>query len=225
MKLTIRHVYDFGADAERVGPDLVRPDAWDALRETPGPFELPATREDWERKAETPELAARARDVAALAARLGATRVCSYGAGNAGLELLLSRAAPDLLITCTDFTPRTVARLAALFPEADVIGHDLVTDPPLRADLHVMHRIDTELGNTAWRDVLARYREPVLFVPGLVLTFPVLLKELARRLRRPRAARAGYFRTRDALRSLWAQTHREERLAVGSLEAFLLKRR
>jgi len=32
MRLTLRHVYDFGADRHLVGDNLIRPGAWDALR-------------------------------------------------------------------------------------------------------------------------------------------------------------------------------------------------
>ena len=46
MRLTVRHHFDFGADRALVGHDLVRPEAWNALRtQTRGPFALPPTRE------------------------------------------------------------------------------------------------------------------------------------------------------------------------------------
>lgn len=225
LRLTVRHFYDFGEAAERVGRDLVRPEAWDVVRETPGPFELPAGRVEWEAKAYTPQLAARARDIAGVAARLGARSLCSYGVGNARLELNVARAAPGLRLVCTDFTPRTVARLRLLFSEAEVVEHDLRTDPPREAELQLMHRIDAELPADAWKAVFPRFREPVLLVPALLLTWVDAAREVARRVRKPRAARAGYFRNEDALRDLWAATHDDERLRVGELDAFLLTRR
>ena len=223
MRLTLRHVYDFGADAERLGRDLDRPETWDALRETPGVFQLPATRGAWEERARTPELASRARDIAALARRLGARSVASYGVGNAGLELNLSRELPEVRLSCGDYTPRTVERLRGLFPEATVVRHDLRADGPLEADLHLMHRIDAELTADEWRRVLARYGEPILFVPALLLGWVTAAKEILRRVRKPRATRAGYFRTEDALRDLWEPTHTDERLPVGDLTGFLLR--
>jgi hypothetical protein len=116
VRLTLRHTYDFGADRAVVGGDLVRPGAWDALRDTAGPFGLPATRAEWEARAASPQLAARARSVVELARGLGVESLCSHGAGTAVLELNVVRAAPELRLVCTDFAPRAAARLRRLFP-------------------------------------------------------------------------------------------------------------
>ena len=49
----MRHHYDFGADRPVVGDDLVRAEAWDALRtRTSGAFAVAASREDLERSAD-----------------------------------------------------------------------------------------------------------------------------------------------------------------------------
>lgn len=223
MKVTLPHYYDFGPERVRIGADLVHPAAWDAARETDGPFGLPGTREEWERAAADEPLRARALDIAALARRLGADRVCSYGVGSALLELNIAHA--GLRVTCADYAPRTVARLRELFPEAELVEHDLVRDDPLPGDLHLMHRIDTELSTRAWRSVFPRFHEPILVVPGLLLDLERGLKELALRVVRPRATRAGWVRTEDALRALWRPTHEDERVTVGGAPAFLLTRR
>jgi hypothetical protein len=207
LRLTLRHTYDFGADAARLGPDLVRPGSW----------------AEWEARAAAPELAGRARDIAAIAARLEARTICSHGVGTATLELCVLHAAPRLRLICTDFAPRTVARLRTLFPEADVRVHDLVREEPPAADLHLMHRIDTELTDAEWRAVFPRFRRgPTLFIPGLLLTWAEAARELARRIRAPRATHAGYLRNEDALRALWAPSHTDSRGTVGDLPAFLL---
>jgi hypothetical protein len=223
VRLTLRHTFDFGAEAARLGSDLVRPGSWDALRETTGPFGLPRTRTEWEARAAAPELAGRARDIAAIAARLEARTICSHGVGTAALELRVLRAAPGVRLICTDFAPRTVERLRTLFPEADVRVHDLVREEPPEADVHLMHRIDTELTDAEWRDVFPRFRTgPILFVPVLLLTWTEAARELARRLRAPRATRAGYLRSEDALRALWAPSHADSSESVGDLAAFVL---
>ena len=97
MRLTVRHHFDFGADRAVVGDDLVRPEAWDALRtQTSGAFALAETREEWERTAdEHPELEARARRLDDVFERLGAGKLVSYGAGGATLECWLKRVAPQ----------------------------------------------------------------------------------------------------------------------------------
>src|SRR5436853_2366210 len=97
----------------QVGDDLVRAEAWDALRiKTEGPFSMPATRAAWEEAAaERPELRGRAERIVALARERGARRIASYGAGAAVLELWMKRAAPDVEFVLTDYADGTVERL------------------------------------------------------------------------------------------------------------------
>ena len=70
---------------------------------------------------------------------------------------------------CTDNAPRATERLRDLFAEAEVVVHDLATQAPPPADLHLMHRIDTELDTVTWKQVFARFSEPILVVPTLLL--------------------------------------------------------
>jgi hypothetical protein len=221
IPLTLRHRYEFGTDRDRVGANLVDPRSWDAIRESSGPFGLPADRVALERAAAADEFAERAAAIASVADELGARRICSYGVGTAFTELSLARHRPDLELVCTDYAPHTLARLRSLFPEADFEAHDLRTDPPLSADLHVFHRIDSELSNRQWRVVLPRFREPVLLVATELMDSDALLREL--RLRTSKTATdAGWTRTEAALRSLWRRSHRDCKRTVGSLTGFVL---
>jgi len=222
MRLTIPHYFDFGVDRDRVGRRLVQPGAWDAARDTDGPFGLPDTRAEWEAKAADPALAARAQDIAAIVRKNGAKRVCSYGVGTGVLELGLWRAAPELELTCTDYAPRTVERLRTLFPEAGVVRHDLLADEPLDVDFHLLHRVDTEFPDPQLRDILARFQQPVLLVPSVLLTWRLVLHELLVRLRRPRATRAGWLRSEAAFLALWRDRFHARDVTVGSARGFLL---
>jgi hypothetical protein len=224
MRLTIPHYFDFGADRERVGARLERPDAWDAARDIEGPFGLPATREEWEAKAREPAVAARARDIAALAIDGGARRLCSYGVGTGVLELAIARAAPELDLVCTDYAPRTVDRLHALFPEATVVRHDLLVDDPLEADFHLLHRIDTEFPTVDLIAMLTRFHQPILLVPSLLLTSQRALREVLMKARRPRATRAGWLRSEAAFRDLWRGLFDARDVVVGDARGFLLTR-
>jgi hypothetical protein len=224
IRLTIEHRYEFGPERDRVGASLVNPQSWDAIRESSGPFGLPATRVEWEQAATKSDFAERAAVIAAVADELGARRVCSYGVGAAFVELELARLRPDLELVCTDFTSRTLERLRGLFPEAEVQQHDLLAEPPLEAGLHLFHRIDSELSNRQWRAVIARFEEPILLVATELLELDALRREL--RLRSSSTATdAGYIRTEAGLRSLWRRTHRDRKLAVASHTGFLLTRR
>lgn len=200
----------------------MQPGAWDAVRDTHGPFGLPATRAEWEARAADPALGERARDIVGVVRAHGARRVCSYGVGTGGLELRLAQTAPELELTCTDYAPRTVERLRALFPEARVVHHDLVADEPLEADFHLLHRVDTEFSNEELREIVDRFQEPVLLVPGAFLTWRLLLRELSARLR-PGATRAGWLRSEASFRNLWPGFQTSE-VTVGGARAFLLTR-
>lgn len=225
MRVTIAHTFDFRDDRKSIGSNLILPQAWDAARDTDGPFRLPGSREEWERAARQPQLERRARDIVAIARRVNARSLCSHGAGTGTLELNIHRLAPDLAVSCTDNAPRATERLRGLFVEAEVMVHDLATDAPPSADLHLMHRIDTELRTDTWKQVFARFSEPILLVPTLLLGVERVLKEIALRFLRPRASRAGWVRTEDAFRALWASTHSDEAVGVGDQRAFLLLRR
>src|SRR3954464_12051168 len=104
MRLTVRHHFDFGSDRELVGDDLVRPEAWDALRTaTSGPFGIPQTRAAWEAEADArPDIAERAPALDAVLERRGVQTLASYGVGGATLELWLHRVAPRRRLILTD---------------------------------------------------------------------------------------------------------------------------
>jgi hypothetical protein len=228
VRLTIPHWFDFGADRVHVGDDLVRAEAWDALRlNTDGPFSVPATRAAWEQAAEgRPEIRERAERIVAIARERGVRRLASYGAGAAVLELWMQRSAPDIELILTDYAEGTVERVAAIFPEAQVVRHDLLADPPLDADLHLFHRIDTELTNSQWRDVLRRFASvPVLVVATEIIELDRALKEIARRLRVRNLSRAGWLRTRGAFEAIYGSEHDITPLTVVDLEGWMLEPR
>jgi hypothetical protein len=229
IPLTIRHVYDFGGDRGLVGDDLVRPEDWDALRvQTDGPFALPATREAWERSAlERLELVARAAAVSAWADGTGAQRIASYGVGGATLEYLLWRERPQRGLILSDYAPAAVQRLAGLFPEAEVRRFDLLADPPLDADVHLFHRVDTELTNDQWRTVLGgRFAGVrVLLVATEVASLRRMSWEVRSRLSRRPTTRAGWLRNRAAFERLWRDSHVAEPVRMHDLDAWDLRPR
>jgi hypothetical protein len=187
-----------------------------------GPFALPATREAWEAAAvEREDIVARARAINAWLDAVGARRVASYGVGGASLEYLLHHAASGRELLLTDYGSATVGRLAALFHEVEVRHHDLLTEPPLDADVHLFHRIDTELTNPQWKRVFDRFAYcRILVVATEVASLGRAVAELRIRLRNRRASRAGWMRTRSAFESLWSRTHAARPLAVHDLQAW-----
>ncbi len=220
MKLTIAHRFHFET-VERLS-ELGSPHAWDVVRAGGGTFGLPDTRDEWLARAARAALDRRAVAVIETARGLGADRLCSYGVGAGYLELKIAERAPDLSLVCTDFAPNGVARLSELFPEAVVVPHDLLLDEPLDAELHLLHRLDTEFSNGDWPAIFARFRRPMLFVATELLGPRSLLREAATRLRHPQSTHAGWVRTEDALRGLWSRTHDDHRLPHFDLPAYLL---
>ena len=228
MRMTIRHVYDFGDDRALVGDDLVRPEAWDALRtRSDGPFAMAQTRDEAERQAlANPDLVARADALSAWLRREGIRRLVSYGVGGGTVEVLLSRYADAPQLVLTDYGPETVHQLRSVLPGAEVLRHDLLSDAPLDGDLHLFHRIDTEFDNRQLRSVLRRFADRrVLVVATGTVTVPEGLREVAYRFRNRNVSRAGWRRTRGSFEALWRRTHDAEALTFHDLPAWDLRPR
>jgi hypothetical protein len=225
VRLTMRHHFDFGPDRTVVGDDLVRAEAWDALRtRTDGAFSLAASREELERSADSrPEIGERARAIERWLERHGVGSVASYGVGGAVLEAWLLRVRPEQRLVLADYAPETVERLHGLFPDVDVTSHDLLSDPPLEADAHLFHRIDTELTDEQWRAVFKRFAgETILVVATEVATARRLGQELLLRARNRHLTRAGWLRTRGSFEALWKGTHDAEPLRLHDLDGWAL---
>jgi hypothetical protein len=199
---TIRYYTKLLERAE-IGDSLLSAEGWDRARRVPGAFEIPETREQWEVLAAEPHFAARAARV--VETLRGAHRVVSYGVGGASLELHLARLVPELV--CCDFAPDATARLASIFPEADVVQHDF-REGPLEGDAHLLHRVDAELSNAEWESVLPRFRTgPVLFI-ACALSDRIGVRARLRSRFGSRGVLAGYMRNRAALEELLTASHR-----------------
>jgi hypothetical protein len=225
MRITMRHHFDFGGDRAVVGEDLVEPAAWAALRiQTAGPFALARSREELERMAEARgDLAERARAVSRWLEANGIRTLASYGVGAAVLEWWLMRISSDSTVVLADYAPRTLDRLRALFPGAEVYTHDLREDGPLPADAHLLHRVDTELSDAQWRDLLRRFAQETLVVAATEVATPRrLVSELLLRVRHRHLSRAGWLRTRDAFEALWRETHDAEPMRLHDLDGWVL---
>jgi hypothetical protein len=224
VRITVPHYFDFGADRELVGDDLVRPEAWDALRtKTTGPFAMPETRETWEATAkEHPVLRDRAEAIGALIDARGGGSIASYGVGGASLEYWLHQVDPGRRLLIGEYAPETVARLRSIFSEAEVHDQDLLADAPLDADWHLFHRIDTEFSNGQWRQVLENFADQrVLVAASEVIGVKDALRELRRGMKRT-STNSGRLRNRAAFEALWRHTHDAEPVDIADLRGWVL---
>ena len=203
---------------QRIAVSLVDGRAWDELRERDDRFKIADSRQLLNRQA-SGEYDRRARGIAAILANLDAETVCSHGAGNGALEAALIRHAPTIRLRCTDYAPQTVSQLQRLLPDADVVQHDLRRDPLPDADVHVFHRVDTELDNLQWARVLESVAAAI-FVPGQMCTLPQIAAHIFRELTFGRPT--GYARNRAAIEKLWHRTHHGDPTMLGDAEAFIL---
>jgi hypothetical protein len=225
VRITVPHYFDFGEDRRLVGDDLVRPEAWDAIRiSSSGAFALPASRAEWESLVDgQADYAERARIIDRLVTDRGGGSIASYGVGVASLELWLSRLRPDRRLAVGEYAPETAARLRELFPEADVHRHDLLSDPPLETDWHVFHRIDTEFTNRQARSVFQRFSDrSVIVVATEVVDWREALNRVWRGVRNRNATRSGYIRNRAAFEALWKSTHDADPVEVHDLQGWAL---
>lgn len=226
--MTILNLHDFEGDAALVGGDLARPGAWDALRtRSTGPFALPASEKILRDTAHAnAELCTRAAAIGGWLDSQGVRSVASYGVGTGQLELLLHEARPQRELILTEYAQGNIARLRELMPGADVRYHDLLAGEPLDCDLHLMHRIDTELNNAGWRTVFARFSsQRILWVAGGHVGARQLALHLLDLRRRRGRARAGLMRTSGAFESLWVATHRAQPMELCDLPTWVLEPR
>jgi hypothetical protein len=217
--LRIRHRFDFGVDRSLVGRELTIAD-WERLRtQTRGPFALPADRAELEARARAAEIVARA---AVLDELLASPVVASYGAGSAALELALARLRPERVVRITEVGPCALATLERVFPEADAQLHDLRHDPPVAADVHLFHRIDTEFDDSDLAGVFRRFAAcRLVVVPTEILTTKAVARELVNRFRTGMTD-AGWVRSRGAFERLWADTHSAQYRSSGVVHAWAL---
>jgi hypothetical protein len=224
VRLTVPHYYDFGEDRGLVGNDLVRPEAWDALRiQTSGPFGLAANRTEWDRVAdEHPELRQRAQDVLGIVDSHGGGSIASYGVGGASLECWINRLDPERRLLIGEYAPQTVERLREVFPEVEVHHHDLLSDTPLDADWHLFQRIDTEFTNSEWRRIMRSFGDRrVLFVASEVIDLRDAWREIKRGMKRG-STNSGRLRNADAFEALWRRTHEAEPAEAAGLHSWVL---
>jgi hypothetical protein len=222
-----------------VGDRLDSPGAWDALRSAPNApvFTVPESREHWLAVcASNDSLASKAELVARFADSLQVSAITSYGVGNACLEYHIHKARPELQLELSDYAPLTVARLRAVFREADSIDViDLLADDlgPSRESLVLLHRIDTEFTSSQWHGIFERLYDAgvqhILFAPAQLLTVKSAVKEILRRavyrlVHRPLIA-AGWIRTRSVFMAAWKPHYRlVEEGSDGATTYFLLAR-
>ncbi len=244
MRCMIKHYYDFGQKAEVVGENLLSPDSWERLRmekgtlEIDSAFALPKERSYWIRVChESLQTEESARDIGRIIRLKQITNIFSVGVGRACVEYHLKAQFPEVRLKCTEFSPGVVQRLREIFTECDQVEFFDITSRnwPLSDDrcLHLLNRVDTELDNEKWQEVFANMAqskvENVLFVVSGYLSWRTLAQELWCRCRSLFLGRqltfAGYLRTKDVFRTLWAPYYFvEEEGIIGGLSGFLLRR-
>lgn len=211
--LTVRHRSRLVPEWFQAGDETT----WEKMRALPGPFALPATEREWREIAAGSAVVATADGIRRVALGLGATSLASYGVGCGFVE---SHLLDTFRLTCGDITPDAVVRLARFMPGAEVLVHDLARDKPLPADLHLMHRVETELSNEVWRDVFRRFAgETILVVPGEMIS----VRQAVGLWRAKTGTAAGWARTERALAKLWSGTHAATPVSVGGSRGFVLR--
>lgn len=236
MKGTARTYHHLAEASGSVGTSLLSRRAWDALR-TSGHrgFAIPDSRARWLSSfANRDDLQTRAKEVVALCHDLRLTHVFSVGVGGAALEYFIKAQDPGMCLTCTDFAPETVRRLAEVFVECDVVKQFDILSGTWKVTpdtLYLFHRVDTELSDEQWSEwfshMAASGVEPVLVVASGFMTVGGRVRAAAAAVRHRLMGRSltfcGYIRTVSRFAALWAPHYAtQRRLSVGMLTGFLL---
>jgi hypothetical protein len=225
IPITIRHRYSFREDRAIAGADLNCAAAWDKLRVgSSGSFKLSATRAALEKEADIrPEIGERMRVLAEGLRGTGSVSIASYGVGTAMAEVWLRRWLPKARLILTEYAPTTRARLQQLFPNDDVVPHDLRRDAPLDADVHIFHRIDSEFTNCEWRTIFERFAtQRIVLLATELLSARSALRETSYLLT-PHTTRAGWIRNRRAFELLWRSSHRSNPRRFNDLDGWVLE--
>jgi len=225
LPLTVRHIVDFAGERDLVGETLLSPHSWDALRlQTEGPFTIAQSSDQLEQQAdERPDIGNRAELLDEWFNDQAVTSLASYGVGRGILESRLARLGPDREMVMTEYAPQTLERLRLLFAGREVVRHDLEKESPLDVDLHLFHRIDTELSNRQWHTVMRNFEGVrVLLVATEVIGGRRAAAAIRLRLLNRQVTNAGWLRNRAAFESLWRQTHNAQPLRFGDLHAWHL---
>jgi len=221
LRLTVPHLYPFERSL-KLGPrGLQTAEAWDSLRtaEPSGSFGLGQSRGDWQSRAlANSELQARALALVGLIRQWGTQSLVSLGVGTGMLEFLLKRNAPEIKLRCGDFAPATVELLRDRFPECDSIEVMDLAKPvwaTTTKEVVLLHRVDTELADDAWkavfRDLRARSCERIVLVPAGLLTPRTGAREarsiVAAVVRRQALRPSGWLRTPARMRQLFQDSY------------------
>jgi hypothetical protein len=226
IPITLPFYFDFGADTAVLGDELRSAEAWDSLRtRTSGEFAIACDRAELESALSAhPAIRARANAVAQVLRDQDVRRAASYGVGAGFLEAGLEAELPGVELTIGEYAPATVERLRRLFPNATVVLHDLLEDPAVDADFHVMHRIDTEFTATEWDRIFTAHRTArIIFVPGGEMALRGLVETLVQSARRRTTTRAGVVRSTGAVERLWRRTHSARPVVFYDLRGWILE--
>jgi hypothetical protein len=245
---SMKHYQVFGDTTPRMkDKELLSPESWDVLRQGHPFFSIPETRKEWVKVSELSvtkdgqdkDLAARARDIAALIEKHRFSRVFSVGVGGAALEYQLIKLMPALPLICSDYSAKTVETLKKVFIEAD----DVIKFDILKAGwkeekqrylgdngLLIMYRIDASFSDGEWRELFERLSAAgirnVLVIPTGMLTILSVYNRKSREvkwfLNGTPLVWSGYVRTKRRFQEFWHSLYTEEMHTLGGLKSFLL---
>jgi len=252
FSFTMKHFQTFGDSASSLKDNsLNNVESWDALRESHPNFSIGETREGWLKASELKvkkdgqdsDLPQRARDIVNLLIRENISSIFSVGVGGAGLEYQIIKINPALPVVCSEYSPKTVSKLKAVFTEAkDVVVFDIlngswneIKDKFLRDDnsLLLMYRLDAGFTDEEWRKIFESMSdagiERVLYIPTTLLTLLSIWNRKRRELKwflgKMPVSFAGYLRSKRVFQTFWAGLYREESLTLGGLKGFYLKKK
>ncbi len=248
LRYTIRQYFPkVGESAYLDEHALDSSELWDELRDQHPNFVFPTNRDEWLKHiaSETRQdgldgqLTERAQAISQLLESNAITHLHSLGVGSAGLEYFLKREMPHLHLTVSEYAPKNVEKLRAVFDECesirrfDLFNDDWSDDTQQKGHAVMLNRLDPLFSNDQWTNAFNRMGEAgiehVLYIPAWILSAKSYLEAWKRhllfRLRGRDCVFTGWARTRKVQHGFWSRRYDHTEHALAGLTGFFLKRR
>jgi hypothetical protein len=249
FSFTTNHYFVFKNSSLKDG-ELNSKESWDVLRENDDHFSISESREEWisvnenlvKKDGQDGALIGRAEQIVELLKWKNIEELFSVGSGGAGLEYHVLKRMPDLRLTCSEYSPKSVEVLRNVFTECEAVIEfdavksnwaDVVSVSNITKQIILMYRIDIHLTDIETEQMFKKMYEAgienvIIVLCGVVTVrgfINRLIQRLTWKLSGEKLIFAGYLRSEASFEKFWSKYYQSEGFLCGGLPSYLLKKR